>query len=61
MLLEILKERGYTYNREEYIYRALNKQIKMLFGKQYQANLLLKTFNLLRSLNVPKMNIIKML
>ena len=37
MLMEVLKERGYTYERTVPLFKALNKQAKLLFGRQYRA------------------------
>ncbi len=36
MLLEVLRERGYAYTNELAIFRALNKQSKLLFGRHFK-------------------------
>mgnify|MGYP000901199898 FL=1 len=61
MLLDILKERGYLYNLDQPIFRAINKQIKMLFGKQFKQEILSKTLFLLKTLKFPKLTINKIL
>jgi hypothetical protein len=38
MLLEVLRERGYKYDRSVAIFKALNKQAKLFFGKQYKGS-----------------------
>lgn len=48
MLLEVLKERGYRYDRTVPIFKALNKQAKLLFGRQYRAVEFPRTLQLYR-------------
>ena len=59
ILLEILKERNYRYDNDVPIFRALNKNAKLLFGKGYRQQYLPKTLFYLRALGFPKSTITK--
>ena len=59
LLLEVLKERGYKYDKELAVFRALNKQAKHLFGKMFNGELLPMSLFYLKSLGFPKITIIK--
>lgn len=60
MLLEVLRERAYSYDRTVPIFKALNKQAKLLFGRQYRATELTKSLQLYRHLGFPKQTWVKM-
>jgi hypothetical protein len=38
MLMEVLREQGYKYERALPIFKALNKLAKLFFGRQYRAS-----------------------
>jgi hypothetical protein len=61
MLLEVLREKGLTYDRTLPIFKALNKQAKLFFGRQYRASELNKTLLLYKLLGFPKQTWIKMI
>lgn len=61
ILMEVLKEHGITYDRTLAIYRALNKQAKMLFGRDMKAELLPRSLHYLKVLGFPKFTINKLL
>lgn len=60
MLMEVLRERGYTYDRTLPIFKALNKTAKLFFGKQYRALELTKSLQLYKQLGFPKQTWVKM-
>lgn len=59
--MEVLKEQGIKYDRDIAIYRALNKQAKLLFGRDMKAELLPRSLHCLKVLGFPKLTINKLL
>ena len=51
--MEVLRDNGLRYNRNLAIFRALNKQAKLLFGRELKADLLPKSLHWLKALNFP--------
>ena len=54
MLLEVLRERGFVYDKANPIFSALKKLMKHSFGRQFRPVELNKTLQLTKALNFPR-------
>lgn len=61
MLLEVLRERGFVYDKASPIFSALRKLMKHSFGRQFKPVELNKTLQLTKALNFPRKTWLKLL
>ncbi len=61
MLLEVLREKGFVYDKSSPIFSSLRKLMKHSFGKQFRHDELNKTLQLTKNLNFPKKTWLKLL
>lgn len=59
MLMEVLRERGFRYDRTLTLAKAINKQAKLLLSRHFQAAELNKTLALCKQLAFPKTTWVK--
>lgn len=59
MLMEVLRERGFRYDRTLPLAKAVNKQAKLLLNRPFQASELCKTLALCKQLAMPKATWVK--
>ena len=61
MLLEVLRERGFFYEKANPIFSALKKLMKHSFGRQFRPVELNKTLQLTKALNFPRKTWLKLI